>query len=69
MIVHFPADTRARSRRRPGDRASVEALLASLKGRRRKLQDRLDLVGLAIDRLENQVATKRRLEVLSGDPA
>ncbi|MBM3268611.1 MAG: hypothetical protein FJZ01_13265 [Candidatus Sericytochromatia bacterium] len=69
MIVEFPAEVRARARRKPEARESVESLLSSLRGRRDKLEGRLQMLSLAIDRLEDQVAVKRRLEILPGDPA
>ena len=54
-------------RRRPHlERQSVEDLLTSLKGRRGRLEDRIALLSLAIDKLEIQVETKGRLELLPG---
>lgn len=53
-------------RRATPDRPSVEALLNSLRGRRDRLEDRLALLSLAIEKLEDQVETKRHLEILPG---
>lgn len=55
---------KARSERRP-----VEELLDSLKGRRGRLADRLTLVSLAIEKLEEQLETKRHFAILDGSTA
>lgn len=64
----LPGSRRRRAGERPrvGDRRPVEELLASLKGRRGRLEDRLALLSLAIEKLEVQVETKRSLEILPG---
>lgn len=53
-------------RRGGGERRPVEELLGALKGRRGRLEDRLALLSLAIEKLEVQVETKRNLEILPG---
>ncbi len=80
-VIAFPADQNqdrskpasAGPRRRPPverrtevERLPVEELLDSLKGRRVRLEDRLALISLAIQKLEVQVETKRNLEILPG---
>ncbi|MBM3276389.1 MAG: hypothetical protein FJZ00_14640 [Candidatus Sericytochromatia bacterium] len=74
VVVPFAPKSSAASRRRapapirtaPQGRETVEDLLSTLRGRREKLQERLGLLGLAIDKLEDQVATKRQLSVMPG---
>jgi len=70
-IIAFPvrAASAGPRRRQQGDRRSIEELLDSLKSRRGRLEDRLSLVSLAIEKLESQVATKRKIEILPGSPA
>ena len=68
VLIQFAQRKGAASRHREPYPAGekVEVLLCALRDRRAKLADRLELIDVAIEKLEEQVATKAGFEILSG---